>query len=142
MCVVYFRDYECDYVVLECGIGGWHSQTNFCDSDYGVITSVGLEHCNVLGDTEEEILKDKAGIIRDNIPFVIGPQVDVDVLQPIVEQHNAKLIRIEPEEGKCFLDYNKSIAYAVYQEILENETKEINQLNEEDLEIALNRNPP
>ena len=42
---------------------------------------------------------DKAGIIRDNIPFVIGPNINTDVLQPIIEKHNAKLVKIEPEDG-------------------------------------------
>jgi dihydrofolate synthase/folylpolyglutamate synthase len=44
MALVYFRDQECEYVVLECGIGGWSSQTNIADADYAVITSIGLDH--------------------------------------------------------------------------------------------------
>ena len=44
---------------MEAGIGGTHSQTNFLDSDYAVITSIGFDHMDVLGDTEEEICRDK-----------------------------------------------------------------------------------
>jgi dihydrofolate synthase/folylpolyglutamate synthase len=51
MGMLYFKDQGCDYVVLECGIGGFHSQTNFFDSDYAAITSIGFDHMDVLGKT-------------------------------------------------------------------------------------------
>lgn len=142
MSVVYFKDTEWDYVVMEWGIGGTHSQTNFLDSDYAVITSIGLDHWNVLGETEEEILIDKAGIIRNNAPWIVGPEVNIDILQPIIDRHNAKLVKIEKEESKWFVHYNKSISRAVYNEILENDPKIVNKLTEDEIEQWLNVNPP
>lgn len=49
MAILYFKDQKCDYVVLECGVGGFRSQTNFFDSNYAAITSIGFDHVDVLG---------------------------------------------------------------------------------------------
>lgn len=66
----YFSDLKLDYVVLETGMGGRFDATNVCEADICVITNVGLDHIEYLGDTIYKIAKEKAGIIK-NCPKVI-----------------------------------------------------------------------
>lgn len=70
---LYFYDNQCDYVVLETGIGGSLDCSNIVDPVLSVITTVDLDHCKILGDTVEEIAAHKAGIIKPNRPAVISP---------------------------------------------------------------------
>lgn len=71
-----------DVALLEVGVGGRLDAVNCIDPTVAVITSIGLDHCEWLGDTRELIAKEKAGIFRDNIKAVYG---EVDVPITIVE---------------------------------------------------------
>ncbi len=68
----YFRASKADVVVLETGLGGRLDATNIVEPLISVITSIGLDHTDVLGDTLEEIALEKAGIMKTGIPCVIG----------------------------------------------------------------------
>ncbi|SEA28709.1 dihydrofolate synthase / folylpolyglutamate synthase [Pseudobutyrivibrio sp. ACV-2] len=74
MALLYFKEQEVDYIVLETGLGGAKDSTNGLSQVPKVcaITSIGLEHTQYLGDTLEAIAGEKAGIIKANIPVVIG----------------------------------------------------------------------
>ncbi len=74
MALVYFKEQGVKYVVLETGLGGAKDSTNGLSviPDVCAITSIGLEHTQYLGDTVEKIAKEKAGIIKPNVPVVIG----------------------------------------------------------------------
>ena len=61
-----------DVILLEVGLGGRLDATNIVDSDCAVITSIGLDHQEYLGDTREAIAAEKAGIFRGGKPVVIG----------------------------------------------------------------------
>lgn len=61
----YFADERVDYAVVECGMGGLNDATNVEKSNIAVLTSISLDHTNFLGNTIEEITKEKEGIIRD-----------------------------------------------------------------------------
>lgn len=63
---------KADYILLEVGLGGRLDAVNIIDPDLAVITSVGLDHQDWLGDTREKIAIEKAGIFRNNIEVVIG----------------------------------------------------------------------
>jgi len=65
-----------DYGILECGLGGRLDATNICDPELSVITRIGLDHCDWLGDTEEKIAAEKAGIVRPGVPVVLGRNSD------------------------------------------------------------------
>jgi dihydrofolate synthase/folylpolyglutamate synthase len=69
---IYFNQQHCDMVVLEVGLGGRHDSTNVVDPLLSVITSIGLDHLNVLGSNVREIAEQKAGIIKPNKPVVVG----------------------------------------------------------------------
>ena len=67
-----FSEAKCDYAVLETGLGGRLDATNICVPEICVITKIGLDHCDRLGDTVEKIAAEKAGIIKKGVPIVLG----------------------------------------------------------------------
>ncbi|MCB8994626.1 MAG: bifunctional folylpolyglutamate synthase/dihydrofolate synthase [Bacteroidales bacterium] len=72
MAFSYFADMEVDIAVIETGMGGRLDSTNIIIPVVSVITNIGLDHTQFLGDTLELIAAEKAGIIKNNIPVVIG----------------------------------------------------------------------
>lgn len=64
-----------DYAVVEVGLGGRLDATNLSEPAVSVITRIGLDHVQVLGNTVRKIAREKAGIMRAGRPIVIGPQV-------------------------------------------------------------------
>lgn len=72
---VYFARHECDYVVLEAGMGGRLDSTNIIEAEnvaVSVITGIAMDHTAFLGDTAEKIAAEKAGIIKAGVPVVFG----------------------------------------------------------------------
>ena len=72
MALNWFADQKVDYVVLETGLGGRLDSTNIVTPVLSVITNIGLDHCDMLGDTLPEIAFEKAGIIKPCVPVVVG----------------------------------------------------------------------
>lgn len=68
----YFADQKVDVAVIEVGMGGRLDCTNIIHPDLCVITNIGLDHTQYLGDTLTKIAKEKAGIIKEGVPVVIG----------------------------------------------------------------------
>ena len=69
----YFKRENCDVIVLEVGMGGRLDSTNIIENPLvSVITGVSLDHTSFLGDTEEKIAAEKAGIIKNSCPVVYG----------------------------------------------------------------------
>ena len=68
----YFAKKEVDIAIIEVGLGGRLDSTNIITPEVSVITNIGLDHTNLLGETLEKIAAEKAGIIKMNIPTVIG----------------------------------------------------------------------
>ena len=68
----YFRHCEVDVAVIEVGLGGRLDSTNIISPELSVITNISLDHTALLGDKVEVIAKEKAGIIKPNVPVVIG----------------------------------------------------------------------
>ena len=86
-----------DIVVLETGLGGRLDATNVIRHPaLSVITSIGLEHTRILGDTIEQITKKKAGIIKEGSPVLVGSSVPIDVVKEIAdEKKSAELCTCE-----------------------------------------------
>ena len=72
MMFVYFGRYRPDFVIVEVGIGGTYDSTNIITPLLSVITSVGMDHMQILGNTLTEIAENKAGIIKHRVPVVCG----------------------------------------------------------------------
>ena len=71
LAVLYFRRRNVDYVVLEAGLGGQHDATNVIPhSEVSIITNIGLDHTQILGETLAEIANDKLGIVRAGSPLL------------------------------------------------------------------------
>lgn len=70
MSAVYFKQKNVDYVIFETGMGGRLDATNVVTPVLSVITSVGFDHMQYLGDTIAKIAEEKAGIIKRNVPVV------------------------------------------------------------------------
>ena len=72
--LMYFAEMNCDIVVLEAGIGGRNDSTNVIDApELAVITSVSLDHTEMLGDSAEDIAREKCGIFKKGCPVVSYP---------------------------------------------------------------------
>ncbi|MCF4102212.1 bifunctional folylpolyglutamate synthase/dihydrofolate synthase [Gillisia sp. M10.2A] len=68
----YFAEEKVDIAIVEVGLGGRLDSTNIINPVLSIITNIGLDHTQMLGDTLEEIAFEKAGIIKADIPVVIG----------------------------------------------------------------------
>lgn len=76
MSFCYFREQEVDIAIIEVGLGGRLDSTNIIEPDLSIITNIGLDHTQFLGSTVQEIAREKAGIIKEDTPIVIGEAND------------------------------------------------------------------
>ncbi|CAL2103422.1 Dihydrofolate synthase [Tenacibaculum sp. 190130A14a] len=74
MAFQYFAKEEVDIAIIEVGLGGRLDSTNIIKPEVAVITNIGLDHTQFLGETLPEIAFEKAGIIKANVPVVIGEE--------------------------------------------------------------------
>jgi len=72
MAFQYFAQEDVDIAIIEVGLGGRLDSTNIITPEVSVITNIGLDHTQFLGETLTEIAFEKAGIIKENVPVVIG----------------------------------------------------------------------
>ena len=68
----YFRNEKVDIAIVEVGLGGRLDSTNIITPEISVITNISFDHVNILGNTLEKIAIEKAGIIKEKVPVVIG----------------------------------------------------------------------
>jgi dihydrofolate synthase/folylpolyglutamate synthase len=94
MAFEYFALQRVDVAVIETGLGGRLDSTNIIMPELSVITNIGYDHMNILGDTLEKIAFEKAGIIKQNIPAVIGEIIaeSKPVFTTTASEKNAPLI--------------------------------------------------
>jgi len=108
-----------DYTLLEVGLGGRLDSSNVMLPRISVISSISNDHNDFLGDTIEKIAFEKAGIIKPNVPVIIGRQPFSDALEVLVEQASQldaptfiykKNWNIELKNNKiCYSDNNNEI---------------------------------
>lgn len=98
----YFKKNNVDYAVVEVGLGGRLDSTNVIDPIVTVITSIGLDHTNILGGTIEEIAREKGGIIKGNRPLILYPQEELALseLENIAKRKNAPIYKVHESDGK------------------------------------------
>ncbi len=94
---LYFRDMQCDIVVLETGMGGRLDATNIITTSICcALTSISLDHTAYLGDTLEEIAKEKCGIIKEGVPVVTAPnEAVIDIIRAEAEAMGAPFVVAE-----------------------------------------------
>ena len=93
----YFSENKVDIAIIECGLGGRLDSTNIITPEISVITNIGLDHTNLLGNTLEEIATEKAGIIKKGIPVMIGRKQNeiLHVFEEKAKKENSKLMHAE-----------------------------------------------
>ena len=93
----YFKEENVDFAVIEVGLGGRKDSTNVVNNTkLSLITTIGFDHMDRLGNTLEEICFEKCGIIKNNSKVLIGnlDKKCVDVVKDIVNQRNCKLYQL------------------------------------------------
>lgn len=97
----YFKEQQVDIAVIEVGLGGRLDSTNIISPILSIITNISIDHTAMLGNSLVEIATEKAGIIKQDIPVVIGEsQVQVSaVFERAAKQKNASLCYADREQG-------------------------------------------
>lgn len=100
--LLYFKKENIDFGVIEVGLGGTLDSTNVITPILQIITSISFDHTNLLGNTLEEIAREKAGIIKSGIPTVIYPQKEevLKVIKNKCMEVNSELYISSNEEFK------------------------------------------
>ena len=97
LAMLHFDSSKCDAIVLEVGLGGRLDSTNVCSPSVTAITSIGLDHQHVLGETlTVQIAAEKSGIIKPNVPVVSGV-ADPDaagVIAAVADKHQCQLFQL------------------------------------------------
>lgn len=102
----YFAKQEVDIAIIEVGLGGRLDSTNIITPEVSVITNIGLDHTNLLGDILEKIAAEKAGIIKKNVPAVIGT-TQIETKQVFIDAAKAK------QTSLCFADQDYVADYSM-----------------------------
>jgi dihydrofolate synthase/folylpolyglutamate synthase len=89
MAFSWFKEQETDIAIIETGLGGRLDSTNIVTPELSVITNIGWDHMHLLGDTLEKIAVEKAGIIKEDVPVVIG-ETDKTILPVFIEAANER----------------------------------------------------
>lgn len=98
MALRYFAEQKCDLVIWETGLGGRLDATNIVTPLVSVITNIGLDHQQWLGDSLAKIAAEKAGIIKPGMPVVTAaeqPEV-ISVIETVAHTNRAPLVRVDP----------------------------------------------
>ena len=95
----FFTEQKCDLVIWETGLGGRLDATNIVTPLASVITNIGFDHTQWLGDTLEKIAAEKAGIIKSGIPVVTATDEPpaLAVIEKVAQEKNALLTKIDSE---------------------------------------------
>ncbi|MBR1402117.1 MAG: bifunctional folylpolyglutamate synthase/dihydrofolate synthase [Prevotella sp.] len=106
MAFKYFAEQQVDYAVIEVGLGGRLDCTNIIQPVFSVITNISFDHTQFLGNTLEKIAYEKAGIIKQGIPVVIGETVDETkpVFEDVARRMNAPISFAEAFSMDMFTD--------------------------------------
>lgn len=123
MAILYFYENNCDFVVLETGLGGLYDCTNIVNPIVSIITSIGYDHMHILGSTLVEIAEQKAGIIKENSETVFAlsdeKEVNDKIKQTCIDKNN-KLHIVDKQYIKNY-SYNQEFQkfdYKNYKDIV------------------------
>lgn len=111
MAFAYFAKQQVDYAVIETGLGGRLDSTNIITPVLSVITSISMDHQDMLGDTLEDIAREKAGIIKSDVPVVTGrlPALAMAVIQKCAREKRATCIAAQKTERQPVSDISPNV---------------------------------
>ncbi len=106
MAFKWFADMGCTDAVIEVGLGGRLDSTNVLTPELSVITSIGLDHCDMLGHTLAAIAGEKAGIIKNGVPVVVGESLPETrpVFVAAAEKCGSRIVFAEETEPSLWKD--------------------------------------
>ena len=110
MAFSYFKQERVDYAIIEVGLGGRLDATNIITPILSVITNIGLDHTQFLGTTRPKIAREKAGIIKNRVPVVIGEKdaETEDIFSEIAIEKQAPLFFVKTLLSKYLTDLKGS----------------------------------
>jgi dihydrofolate synthase/folylpolyglutamate synthase len=131
----FFAKEKVDIAIIETGLGGRLDCSNIITPEVAVITNIGLDHVQFLGGTLGEIAKEKAGIIKYNVPVVIGRKQGetVTVFDFFAIQNKSKIYWAENTN----VDYNSDLKGWYQKENIKTAVSTLNILREESWDISL-----
>ncbi|WP_239733568.1 folylpolyglutamate synthase/dihydrofolate synthase family protein [Mammaliicoccus sp. M-M49] len=139
MMFVYFGTvHPVDFVIIEAGLGALNDSTNVFQPIMTVLTSIGLDHTNILGDTYMDIAREKAGVIKPSVPLVyaIKPKDALHFVREVVEKNYNKGIELDRDFHVLSDDTEFTYRYGSYE--LENiQLKMIGQHQHENAALAI-----
>lgn len=112
LAICHFRRQGVEFAILEAGIGGRLDATNICRPRVSAITTIGLDHCQILGKTLPEIAREKGGIVKFNTPLILGARAAGHGIEALARERSAPLT-LAGERHQLFESYNRSVARAV-----------------------------
>lgn len=117
MGMLYFQQQAVDIAIFETGLGGRLDATNVVDPLVSVITSIGLDHTKILGDTVEKIAREKAGIIKPGRPVIMGrvPEPGARVLRQVAFGNRAKVVSVQEQFGDQIEKYPETNLFGTFQ---------------------------
>ncbi|MCF8299121.1 MAG: bifunctional folylpolyglutamate synthase/dihydrofolate synthase, partial [Saprospiraceae bacterium] len=134
MAIQYFSEQKVDVAVMETGMGGRLDSTNIINPVLSIITNIGLDHTMFLGDTIEKIAIEKAGIIKESTPIVIGEKQEK--IKSIFEE-KAKIESAEISFAPNFYSYNNITFSLLEKAFLQMDVFKGNQLFNRNLRTSL-----
>ena len=135
MAFQYFASAEVDIAIIEVGLGGRLDSTNVITPEVSVITNIGLDHTAFLGNTYAKIASEKAGIIKENIPCVIGRSIPEtkNVFEGVASIKKAPLCFSEKDKGSL---YTTDLGGSYQKENIRTATRTLQVLQEKGWEIS------
>jgi len=123
MALAYFYQEKCDIVVVETGLGGRLDATNVIEPELSVITNIELDHVAILGDTRTKIATEKAGIIKQNVPVIIGESDEEieGVFVRAAQERNAPLYFLPENDKVSTYEKNQLLAFFAIDILLHNQ---------------------
>lgn len=109
LALIFFAKSKVDIAVFETGLGGRLDATNIITPILSIITSISLDHTEILGNSIEEIALEKAGIIKPKIPVIIGPNVPFEIINTVALKNESSLFQVKGDFVN-FEEENNAIA--------------------------------
>ena len=131
----FFAKKKVDIAIIEVGLGGRLDSTNIITPEVSVITNIGLDHTQFLGNSLDKIAKEKAGIIKEGIPVVIGETQDeiISIFNEIAKNKNSNITFADKQITDCF----KSDLKGIYQKHnIKTAIQAIRELSKRDFKIS------
>ena len=113
MALIYFKECGCGIMIIETGLGGRLDCTNIITPVLSVITNISFDHTQFLGNTLAEIAGEKAGIIKPDVPVVIGEYIEETrpVFEKVAEERHSPILFAQDEDISMNVDMELKGSY-------------------------------